>query len=72
MSKLSSIEFLLSQVGEVPEHIKEYVMNKHGIEIRTAHISGTLNALESTRKGVELINAQEYYDETFKGGQDGC
>jgi hypothetical protein len=69
MSNLSSVEFLLLHVGEVPDYIKEYVMTKHGIEIRTAHTDGTINGIRSCR-GEKLVHPQDYYDETFKGGED--
>jgi hypothetical protein len=69
MDKQSSVEWLLEHVGEVPEYIKEYVRTKHGIEVRTAFLDGTINGMKCYR-GEDLIDPQDYYNETYKGGQD--
>ena len=66
----SSVEFSLSQMKEVPEHIKEFILNKHKSEIRIAFLNGTINGINSC-KGEELICAEHYYHQTFKGGENG-
>jgi len=70
MDKQSSVEWLLEQIGEVPEHIKEYVIKRHSIEIRKTFIDGTLNGMKSYL-GEKLMEPQDYYNQTYKGGQDG-
>jgi hypothetical protein len=55
----------------VPEHIKEYVLNKHKSEIRIAFINGTINGLDATYKGEELTCPDHYYHQTFKGEENG-
>jgi len=69
MLKETSIEFLLAYAKDIPDYIKEYVISKHNIEIRHAFIDGTLNGMKSYR-GEKLIDPQDYYNETYKGGQD--
>jgi hypothetical protein len=55
---------------DVPEHIKEFVLNKHNSEIRIAFIDGTINGMKCYR-GEDLIDASDYYKQKFKGDGNG-
>jgi len=65
MNKESSIEWLISQFDEIPENIKRTAKKLNENEIKSAYNKGSLNILENQIHGVELISAEQYFNETF-------